>query len=179
MPRMANRCRKEIIRDHGGISIGASSSGVAQAKARRVDMSDIPKRSFPSLRHGKGVALKAGCATPLTGWTGGQEIGAKARLSGFGPIVELAAGGRGAEARKGIAPDPGDRNAKSVPFAARVEQPPNRKVRAISSESVRSDRGEATGGRQQCRPPFRSGRPRFSPCRAANRELLRFGAHVP
>ena len=43
---------------------------------------------------------------------GGPEIVAKARLSGFGLIVELAAGGRGVEARKGIAPDPGDRNAK-------------------------------------------------------------------
>lgn len=110
---------------------------------------------------------------------GGLEIVAKARQSGFGLNVELAAGGRGAEARKGIAPDPGDRNAKPGPFAVWVEQPPNRKVRVFSSGSSRSDRGEATGGRQQCRPPFRCARPGSSPCRAANRELLCFGAHVP
>ena len=90
------------------------------------------------------------------GLTGKHERCSKARLSGFGLIVELAAGGRSAEARKSIALGPGDRNAKSGPFAIRVEQPLNRKVRAISSENVRSDRGEATGGRQQCRPPFSS-----------------------
>jgi hypothetical protein len=48
----------------------------------------------------------------LHGVEGGQEIRAKARLSGFGLIVELAAGGCSAEARKGIALGPGDRNAK-------------------------------------------------------------------
>jgi len=49
MPRMANRCRKETIRDHGGISIGASWPGVAQAKVWRASMNGVPKRPFPSL----------------------------------------------------------------------------------------------------------------------------------
>jgi len=74
---MANRCRKETIRGHGGISIGAN---------------------WPETRASEGPA-------------GEHERYSKARLSGFGLIVELAAGGRSAEARKGIALGPGDRNA--------------------------------------------------------------------
>jgi hypothetical protein len=42
----------------------------------------------------------------LHGVAGGREIGAKARLSGFGLTVELAAGGRGAEARRVSRPTP-------------------------------------------------------------------------
>lgn len=109
---------------------------------------------LPSPRYGGALAVKAGCALPRNGWEAGPEIVAKARRSGFGLIVELAAGGRGVEARKGIASDPGDRNAK--PRAVRGTGGAcrrNQKAR-VSLRGCQADRSPATGGRQQCRPPF-------------------------
>ena len=52
------------------------------------------------------MAVKARCAPLLTGLASGLEIATEARLSGFGLNAKLAAGGTGAEARKGIAPAP-------------------------------------------------------------------------
>jgi hypothetical protein len=58
-------------------------------------------------------SVRTGPASRKRSLAGKHERYSKARLSGFGPAVELAAGGRSAEARKGIALGPGDRNAKS------------------------------------------------------------------
>ena len=118
---IVERCRKETVQDAGGISDRAGKPAAAQAMAWWIGKGRCSRRLSPSPRYGKTLAVKAGCAPPGNGWKAGPVVGAKARQSGFGPIVELAAGGRGVEARKGIAPGPGDRMRSLMPFAARVE----------------------------------------------------------
>ena len=151
---IVERCRKETVQDAGGISDRAGKPAAAQAMAWWIGKGRCSRRLSPSPRYGKTLAVKVGCAPPGNGWKAGPVVGAKARQSGFGPIVELAAGGRGVEARKGIAPDPGDRNAK--PRAVRGAGGAcrrNQKARALPRKR-QADRSPATGGRQQCRPPF-------------------------
>jgi len=118
---IVERCRKETVQDAGGMSDRARKPAVAQAMAWRIGKEWCSRRLSPSPRYGRTLAVKAGCAPPGNGRKAGPVVGAKARQSGFGPIVELAAGGRGVEARKGIAPGPGDRMRSLMPFAARVE----------------------------------------------------------
>lgn len=83
----------------------------------------------------------------------------RGKAVGFRPERCAGRRGWGVEARKGIAPRPGDRNAK--PDAARGMGGAgrrNQKARA-SPRRGQADRSPATGGRQQCRPPFCVRRP--------------------
>ena len=144
---IVERCRKETVQDAGGISDRAGKPAAAQAMAWWIGKGRCSRRLSPSPRYGKTLAVKAGCAPPGNGWKAGPVVGAKARQSGFGPIVELAAGGRGVEARKGIAPGPGDRMRSLMPFAARVEHAAETRRRGASPEapsgSKSGDRGSA------------------------------------
>ena len=109
---------------------------------------------FSDPRDGKGRGREDWMRAAWQRVEGGSEIVAKARLSGFDLMIELAAGGRGVEARKGIAPDPGDQNAK--PDAVRGiggASRRNQKAR-VFLRRCQADRSPATGGRQRCRPPF-------------------------
>ena len=146
-------CRKEAAHDVGGVLDRAGMPAVAQAKAWRTGTERWSKRPSDP-RDGEGRGREDWMRAAWQRVEGGSEIVAKARLSGFDLMIELAAGGRGVEARKGIAPDPGDQNAKpdvvrGMGGACRR----NQKAR-VFLRRCQADRSPATGGRQRCRPPF-------------------------
>lgn len=138
----------------GGISDRAGRPALAKARAWWTGREGCSRRSLPSPRHGKGVGCEDRRRAARQRVEGDPERVAKARLSGFGLTVELAAGDRGVEARKGIAPGPGDRNAK--PRAVRGAGGACRRNQKaqVSPRRCQAGRSPATGGRQRCRPPF-------------------------
>lgn len=92
------------------------SEGLADRQQR------CSKRPPPSPRQGRALAVKAGCAPPVTGWKVGPEIGAEARLSGFGPNAALAAEAGALRPARVSRPAPVTEMRSLMPLAAWVEQ---------------------------------------------------------
>jgi hypothetical protein len=134
---------------------GRRASDVCRSKRSRRSRTDEGCRSRDRITHPWRRRSRR-CAGPRAG-SKAKDAGAARRCGGFRFDTELAIAVGYAEARKSIAPDHDDRNAKPGCRASSV-QPSSRRNQTARIRSLRgadrAGRSPATGGRQRCRPPF-------------------------
>jgi len=124
-----------------------------KAKRGKLARPAFQKRPFPS-RDRKEALAQGPEPEPLERVRDGAGVEGRGETNGFRPASGAGRRDEVAEARKGIALHPDDRTAKpSVVRGAGGAGRRNQKARAFprKRQAVRS---VATGGRQQCRPPF-------------------------